>query len=219
MSDAQQQLSEYESQLAEITALLEVSPNDESLLALRNDLEELLQLTRSNLKGETQEQEQQQEQQQEQKLPQETQEPSHPANPPSSQTEKETSIPNNVPLAAAQTVPATAVEETKKTSKKKKKIKDFVVPPHLIATEEDSEQEKNRKRRALKVLKNKWRHEKKEVESANRQKSWQSFQKKTSNKRGGGDSIFSTKEGVNDRVGVISRKEMTGFSARKRHKY
>ena len=121
MSDAQQQLSEYESQLAEITALLEASPNDESLLALRNDLEELLQLTRSNLKGETQEQDQDQDQ--EQKLPQETQEPSLPANPPSSKTEKETSIPDNVPLAATQTGPATTVEETKKTSKKKKKIK------------------------------------------------------------------------------------------------
>ena len=95
-----------------------------------------------------------------------------------------------------------------KAKKKKQKLKDFVLPPHLVPNEADSEAEKNRKRRAAKKLKNKWREKKKELESNNRQASWQSFQKKS--KRKDTSSIFSTREG---------EKEMTQFGARKRHKH
>jgi hypothetical protein len=105
-----------------------------------------------------------------------------------------------------------------KDSSKKQKIKDFVLPPHLVPNEADTEKERNKKRRAAKALKSKWRLQKKEVESANRQKSWQSFQKKTVGKRKD-DTIFATKEDPNDRVGVVSKKKMTEFGARKRHKH
>ena len=273
MDDPSQQLAEYESQLAGVKELLAASPNDESLLALKNDLEELIQLsapasssvipppptqlppppveedystaTASTPATTT---------------PAATTAVSLPPPPPLPQTENEREdtttnitqndgtagdgdnelelavqvgttaavVANNVPAEAASSEEVTnnnkktASSSSSSSKKKKKKIKDFVVPPHLIANEEDSEQEKNRKRRALKALKNKWRHEKKEVESANRQKTWQSFQRKTSNKRGASsadDSIFSTREGVHDRVGVISKKTMTDFSGRKRHKF
>ena len=105
------------------------------------------------------------------------------------------------------------------TKKKLKKVKDFVVPSHLIPNvETDSELELKKKRRAIKVLKNKYRHTKKDIESTNRQKTWQSFQQKTS-KTKDSNSIFSTAgDGIHDRVGVASKKHKTEFGTRKRHK-
>lgn len=102
--------------------------------------------------------------------------------------------------------------------------KEFTIPSHLIPNDGDSEAERNRKRRAVKALKSKWREKKKELESDHKQQSWQSFQKKTS-KRRNDQSIFSTTNHDNDpaastatKVGVVSGgRTMTEFGERKRH--
>jgi hypothetical protein len=212
------ELAEYESQLAGIEELLAASPGDESLLVLKTDLEELLQLTRANLGTSSS------------RTNDDADDDGDDDDDFDDQPQESSSAPEaaaaihtaagvmNQAVPAGTAATASATEAPLKKNKKKTKLKEFVVPPHLMAKETDSDPEKNRKNRALKKLKNKWRHEKKEVESNNKQKSWQSFQKKASNKRDNSGSIFSTKEGVNDRVGVISKKQMTDFSARKRHK-
>lgn len=130
----------------------------------------------------------------------------------------------NGAAAAAAALPdgASGNDDGKKpSSKKRDKVKDFALPAHLVPNEADSEAERNRKRRAAKALKNKWRQHKKEVESTNKQKSWQSFQKKSAMRRGDNDggSIFATKDGASDRVGVVSKKQLTEFGSRKRHKH
>jgi len=199
-----EQIAEYESQLAGIEQLLAASPNDESLLTLKKDLEELLALTRSGTAAGAA-----------------VVEPDLPIPPPPM------SPPENFPLEQAVAAGAAAaaiateddkptVEDDKDKKKKTKKLKDFVVPPHLIINETDSEADKKKKRRALKALKSQHREKRKEVEHEQKQKSWQSFQKK---KRVGGDSIFSTQDTVDDRVGVISKKTKTEFGSRKRHKH
>lgn len=48
-----EQITEYESQLAGIVDLLDASPCDESLLALKLDMEELLELSRANVADDT----------------------------------------------------------------------------------------------------------------------------------------------------------------------
>ena len=90
--------------------------------------------------------------------------------------------------------------------KKKLKVKEFEIPESLLPKPDDTEAETNKKRRAVKKLKSKWREHKKEVESTKKQQSWQSFQKKRSNNK---SSIFATQQ----------EKSMTEFGARKRHKH
>jgi hypothetical protein len=251
------QLGEYESQLAGIEDLLAASPEDESLLGLKRDLQELVELTKTTLTAGEVALVKTTGEETSAKIGEALIPPPPPPPLPSVQSSEDvtsTAIPpphpppstkdfnsdNDNQIKAlddtsalegtvatesldveAAPLSSSNISAEKKKSNKKKKIKDFVVPQHLVATETDSDQEKNRKRRALKALKNKWRQQKKEVESSNRQKSWQSFQKKSSGKRSAAtsDSIFSTREGdINDRVGVISKKQMTDFSARKRYK-
>lgn len=203
MTDAAtpEQIQEYELQLANIEQLLEADPKDESLLGLKRDIEELLELSRSNLPSAS-----------------ETTPASAELNPsPLPPQPNEIGAKETAELDAATAAVSTGAVAAASTSddvanakakKKKQKLKDFVLPPHLVPNEADSEAEKNRKRRAAKKLKNKWREKKKELESNNRQASWQSFQKKS--KRKDTSSIFSTREG---------EKEMTQFGARKRHKH
>lgn len=240
----QEQIAEYESQLAGINELLNASPDDAALLELKRDMEELLALSKASLEGNQQ------------------QEPSNyssgisgsAAAPSASSpgTLDDDHLPRGLPTditanafdvdpnvdssyadnsfveamqngtsAAAAALPDDTTPSDKKQSKKKEHIiKDFTLPTYLVPNEADSEAERNKKRRAAKALKNKWRERKKEVESTNKQKTWQSFQKKT--KRKGGEevgSIFATKDGVSDRVGVVSKKQMTEFGSRKRHKH
>ena len=157
--------------------------------------------------------------------------PPLPPPPPPPLPETNTGIPDSTPTdyaavglqkietSAGDAAMATASKKEKphkvKKSKKQKKVKDFVLPDHLVPNDGDTEAQRNKKRRAAKALKHKWRIQKKEIESNNRQKSWQSFQKKSSSSS---TSIFATKEGLNDRVGVVSKKQLTEFGARKRHK-
>jgi survival-of-motor-neuron-related-splicing factor 30 len=208
-----QQIAEYESQLASIEELLAESPTDESLLALKADLVELLGLSRADVQ------------------PQSGAvviEPDVSLPSPSSSLEMtvERAVAAGAAAAAIATEddkPSTRLqpEESGSTKKKVKKLKDFVVPPHLIVNENDSEADVKKKRRALKAIKSQHREKRKEVEHEQKQKSWQSFQKKkktSSSSAGGSNSIFATQDSVNDRVGVISRKTKTEFGERERHK-
>jgi survival-of-motor-neuron-related-splicing factor 30 len=218
-----QQITEYESQLAGIDELLAASPTDESLLALKADLVELLRLSRADMNV-----------QQPQQLSQATNIIEPDISLPSPPRLEIAAVEQAVSAGAA--AAAIATEDDKpssglfqqppqadpgSTKKKTKKLKDFVVPPHLIVSEGDSEADIKKKRRALKALKSQHREKRKEVEHEHKQKSWQSFQKKkktSSSGVGGSDSIFSTQDSVNDRVGVISTKRKTEFGQRKRHK-
>lgn len=100
----------------------------------------------------------------------------------------------------------------------------FEIPTHLVPLESDTEAERNKKRRAIKTLKSKWRERLKESTTTKKQKSWQDFVGKGKKKRkkgvsNVGGSIFKTEDGVNARVGVIgSGKSMTEFGERKRFK-
>jgi survival of motor neuron-related-splicing factor 30 len=263
MEDLEHQLAEYESQLDDVQLLLEATPEDDSLLSLKKDLEELVGLTRSSL---LEQQEQQQEQTTTVLLAGSTFSNEHDEEDETGEKQVaqgfvsldanqiDASFPANTTATTATThgvvKPATTITTKKSSSTKKDKslLEDaeaaFEVPTHLIVLETDTEVERNKKRRTVKALKSKWREKKKDAESRLKQKSWQSFQKKTSksnnhSKResselesstGGAaassisnttsSSIFSTQPGsVHDRVGVISKKQMTNFDTRKRHKY
>ncbi len=227
-----EQIAEYESQLAGIVELLNESPGDESLLALKKDMEELLELSRANLAADASTIETFAEPD-EPKMAASTEDlelpppPLPPPPPPLPETNSADGASVNYavaglqqsqdePVAAAAAASVSKKEKPHKAKKsKKKKVKDFVLPDHLIPNDEDTDAERTKKKRAAKALKNKWRLQKKEIESNNRQASWQSFQKKSSSSSG---SIFATKEGLNDRVGVVSKKQLTEFGARKRHK-
>lgn len=247
-----EEVAEYESQLANIVQLLEESPDDEALLALKKDMEELLELSRASIEEETTTSEQLASTTVtttaiSDDLPLPPPPPHFDATsisddlplppPPVDAAHNESSAANEAPPMAAAahaniyndvdsgvvqtlaSIKKVAPHKAKKSSNKKKKVKDFVLPDHLIPTDDDTDAERNKKRRSAKALKNKYRHEKKEIESSNKQKSWQSFQKKTVGKKSDdSSSIFATKEGVNDRVGVVSKKQLTEFGARKRHK-
>jgi survival-of-motor-neuron-related-splicing factor 30 len=216
----QEQLAEYESQLADIEQLLQASPEDESLLALKTDLVELVTLTRTSLG-----------------IPPPAALPTPPTLPDQEDHQdarvQVAAVSANTAMQAGAAAAASDNEEEEvvaenpnnnlnnstNNKKKRKKLRDFVLPEHLIPLDTDTEAERNKKRRTAKALKNKYRLKKKEVESENKQKDWQSFQKKTKSGGGGGGSIFATQEGVDDRVGVISKKHMTDFEGRKRHKH
>jgi hypothetical protein len=123
----------------------------------------------------------------------------------------------------------------KKQKKKKQKSDDamlsakFELPSHLVPLESDTPAQKLKKQRTAKALKSKFREKQKEAEHSKRQHDWKSFATKaTGGKKRtgvvvGSGSIFSTEEGVNARVGVISGgggRKMTDFAdPNKRHKF
>jgi hypothetical protein len=121
---------------------------------------------------------------------------------------------------------ATSNNESEKKKKKKKKSESqpqtFELPNHLIPLESDTPAQKLKKQRAAKSLKSKFRAKQKEVEATKKANDWKSFATKTKKKVG--SSIFSTEEGVNARVGVVSgggSRGMTEFAEgeKKRHKF
>ena len=134
---------------------------------------------------------------------------------------------NNVEDTAA--VAAASTSEKKK--KKKKKTDDkllsskFELPNHLIPLDSDTDAQKQKKQRAAKALKSKFRSKQKEMEHTKRANDWKSFSTKASkkNKKLPKSSIFSTEEGVNAKVGVISGggsgRTMTGYSEQGKHKF
>ncbi len=134
---------------------------------------------------------------------------------------------------------ATSTPSTEKKTKKMKKAEDdadavldtqFELPSHLVPLESDKPAQRRQKQRTAKALKSKFREKQKEAEHAKRQNDWKSFATKTGGKKrkeaGGGvvgkASIFSTEDGVNAKVGVISGgggRTMTNFvDPNKRHK-
>lgn len=208
-----EQLEEYEKELANVKELLEASPEDESLLTLKTDLEQLVALTKETLSGGA--------------ASYET--PSEPAAASESKSEESSSVPpSDLPLPPPPPPPAVAAAEAKTTAtttaaktsseppkKKLKKMKDFEVPERLVPLDTDSEAEKKRKRRAIKALKSQWRAQKKELETESKKQSWQSFQKKKGKKKDG--SIFSTHDG-DAKIGVVAARKKTEFGGRQRHK-
>jgi len=125
----------------------------------------------------------------------------------------------------AETTSATINEEKKKKKKKKSSATEesqtFELPQHLIPLESDTAAQKLKKARAAKSLKSKFRSKQKEVEATKKANDWKSFATKTKKKS---SSIFSTEEGVNARVGVVSGGGMRGMTEferdqKKRHKF
>jgi survival-of-motor-neuron-related-splicing factor 30 len=226
MASTEEQLKEYQTQLADVEDMLKASPGDASLLQLKNDLVELIGITRQQSVVEESSPEQKASKVFEQAL--ETavgrasvgmEEQAHDEERDSLQKRKQEMASNGF-ASVVQDAADAAAEAPRPTSeepaKKKKKIsEEFEVPQHLIPLDTDSEAEKNRKRRALKAAKSKWRERKKEIVSEKKQKSWQSFQKKKKIKD---KSMFSTHDG-DSKVGVVSTsgRQLTGFLERKRH--
>jgi len=117
-----------------------------------------------------------------------------------------------------------AAKKSKKSKTQPLIAASFEIPTHLVPLPSDTESERNKKRRAIKALKSKWRERVKESNTTQKQKSWQDFVGKGKKKKKPGvakvgGSIFKTEDGVNARVGVIgSGKSMTEFGERKRFK-
>ena len=249
-----EQLAEYESQLADIEALLEADPSDESVQKLRADLVELIALTKSELAsaaagaGTTGDDE-------------------AAAGSAAASSAGDTGealelppppvpVPDSVPAAVAAVaavpeqyqIPATvgdggataaptteeaaaALAKAEKKKKKKKKdaaISEFEIPERLQPLPSDTDAERKKKTRAIKALKSKHREKTKEVETAQKQRSWQDFVsggKKKKKRKGvaGEGSIFATEDGVQARTGVVGggggRGTVSGFDDRKRHKH
>lgn len=221
MSSIVSQIQEYESQLADVESLLEFSPEDDSLLSLKSDLLELLAITKQQADAIS--------------MTVATETPSERLKSSANVFDRELeaavgksvgreedearvdlSFADAVNEASLQAEAIPKTIETEPRSKKAKTMKDeFEVPQHLIALDTDTDAERNKKHRALKALKSKWRESKKEMESEHKQKSWQSFQKKKKLKD---SSMFKTGDSA---VGVVSAagRQLTGFSERTRHKH
>lgn len=221
------QLKEYEKQLADVIALLQDSPEDESLLSLKSDLEELVALTKDTLAGGD-------------KISDGSEDASNDNQGAASSgiTSASTAADqasladsNAVPLPpppsdwdARETgeetkqvaLPQSAADPSEPPKKKAKKMKEFEVPQRLLPLDTDSEAEKKRKKRAIKALKGNWKEKKKEVETEMKKQSWQSFQKKKKVKKEG--SIFSTHDG-DAKVGVVAARKKTDFGERQRYKH
>jgi survival of motor neuron-related-splicing factor 30 len=223
MSSTHEQIREYEGQLAEVEGLLDLSPEDASLLSLKSDLVELIAITKQTLQTEvlaltsaaddTKASASIFDRAMEAALGQSVGR---------DEPEPSDAIPTasfaDIVQEAAEEVPRTINTSEDQPKKKNKAVKaEFEVPQHLICLDTDTTAERNKKQRALKALKSKWRESKKEAESNSKQKSWQTFQKKKKIKS---DSIFKT--GDDSAVGVVSaggKRQLTEFGERKRHKH
>ena len=142
---------------------------------------------------------------------------------PSGSTNASTSQSNTT--STSESTSATINEEKKKKKKKKSSATEesqtFELPQHLIPLESDTPAQKLKKARTAKSLKSKFRSKQKEVEATKKANDWKSFATKTKKKS---SSIFSTEEGVNARVGVVSgggTRGMTEFEKdqKKRHNF
>jgi len=273
-------MSDAQSQLAEVDALIAASPDDPSLLQLREDLLQLIALEElekssgaavsAEQNSELQNDGQQQMGGEQHSLAQHVEESSElnsstiytaqstftekiattnslteapdlgsfqPVVPKSSSKSSATTAVSQANLKSGgddednvDSTAATATQATEKKKKKKKKKSEellsstFELPNHLIPLDSDTPAQKQKKQRAAKALKSKFRSQQKEIEHAKKANDWKSFSSKTSTKKkvSGKKSIFSTEEGVNAKVGVISGgsgRTMTGFSEQGKHKF
>lgn len=241
-----EQLIEYQSQIRDLDEVLEDSPTDESVLALKRDLLELISLTEAEMKEEASVLSTKSAPIESALVADHGNSNNENGNSNNSQDNltlitKAEHIPEDSVADTSSLVPTTVeskLEDNATTQLKKKKASSksnnkllkstFEAPPHLVVIDSDSATEKNRKRRALKALKTKWHFKKKEAEGAEKQKSWQSFMDKGTKKKrkgivagtskSGEGSIFRTEDGVNARVGVIgSGRSMTEYVKRTKH--
>lgn len=209
-------LEEYEAQLAEVEELLEASPEEdhESLLKLKTDVLELIALTKADVADDGREEGQQEQN------PSDGYTDTSPSPPVKEETEESAQTDSAAATISEEKAPAVAAKKPSSTSSggKLKKVKDFEVPTHLQPHETDTEGERNKKRRAVKTMKSKWREKKKNYESDKKQQSWQNFNTK-SKKRKKEKSIFATQDGTNSKVGVVSGGSLSEIQHRKRHKH
>ena len=216
-----EQLAEYESQLRDVEALLQATPEDASLLSLKSDLLELINITKQSSSAQLQHQSE------EDYKPSTTSvdvfdkalqdavgtsigadtfdsaastTTADVAEPSTSRNFADTVEEAAIAAAGMPAVIAAGVSKEVPRKKCKSLNREFEVPQHLIPLDTDSTAERNKKRRAIKALKSKWRETQKEAESAQKQKSWQSFQKKKKLKT---NSMFSTTTGGDAAVGVV----------------
>lgn len=216
----QDQLREYESQLADVESLLLDSPNDPSLVSLKSDLLELIAITKSTASAATATSSDTFDLALKAAVGQSAVEDEE--NDKFVDTLEEAAVAAKAAAAASITAVASTTDANSKQVPKKKKSKaEFEVPKHLIPLDTDTEAERNKKRRALKTLKSKWRERQKETETTMKQKSWQHFQKKK--KLDSKTSIFSTGNNNITTVGVVSSstggRQLTEVGERKRHKH
>ena len=235
-SELQQQLIEYESQLADIEEMIALDPSDKSIQKLKSDLEELISLTKSGVTaadvGDTTDVSEEQEQGvNENVLSNTTSQISHTSSSSALESSGGIALSKNSSASHLDSSEGLTNDEdsniqkgtdnnSKEKTKKMKVPSEFAAPSHLTPLASDTDAEKNKKRRTLKALKSKWRERVKEISSEKKQKSWKDFnnkKRKKSSKKD--DSIFRTTDGVSAKVGVIgSGKSMTGYGERKRFK-
>ena len=225
-----EQLSEYQSQLSDIETLLADSPSDESLLKLKCDLLELIELTKEQALQQSSKEDVVGEDQTngEADLNQTAADQSaHGGAGIESEsyvTKNDATVQQNFLSNSTSSVASTELatdssakmktdtsKESKATKskisiKKSKKIlsKPFEIPAHLIPLDSDTDAERKRKKRTVKALKSQYKATQKTVESEVKQQSWQDFNKKKKKKRGDGGSIFKTEDGIGARTGVIT---------------
>jgi len=199
-SEQQSQLSEYQSQLSDIELLLAESPDDESLLKLKSDLIELIQLTEQDSSDGIGLSDNKEGEEHKNEIRADV----------SSVQQEQPELQNHQQQKDSSTIAATGTDATsvksKSSLKKSKKIlsKPFEIPPHLIPLDSDTDAEKKRKKRAVKALKAQYKATRKTVESEVKQQSWQDFNRKNKRKKLEGESIFKTEDGIGARTGVIT---------------
>ena len=228
------ELSQQHQELLEVEQLLQDSPHDESLLQLKADLLELIAVTQATVKSTEKSTENSNASLEEVVAHQGTTSIDTPNNDEeqiSGWTTLETGVgkrnledkseeTQQVPFDLRTSDPPVNVDDR---PQKKKKLssspaKEFQIPVHLQPNEKDSKSEMNRKKRAVKALKNQWRTHRKEHEANKKQKSWQDFQKRGKSGTSTGSSMFSTSNDGHTKVGVVGGRSMTDFASRKRHK-
>mmetsp|Transcript_47288 Transcript_47288/g.143209 ORF Transcript_47288/g.143209 Transcript_47288/m.143209 type:complete len:239 (-) Transcript_47288:526-1242(-) len=234
-ADPQTQLAEYESQLVDVNEMLSSDPNEESLLKLRDDLTELIALTKTEVVGSNIGDGLDSESVGNSEIPAADKAPipteaGSPADGEKSKVSEPSAKSADAHDEATEMNEAQSVSSATKKKKRKNKNSSihetFEVPDHLKPLPSDTDAERKRKTRTAKALKSKWRERKKEAEGIEKQRSWKDFMGKKKKKAGGKRerSIFATEEGVNAKVGVISgtsgvRGNMTEFDGKKRHKH
>ena len=213
-------VEEYQSQLSDIEILLADSPEDESLLKLKSDLLELIELTCAD-------------QQSDEMIANDGLTSSNDL---ASASQFSSEDAAERPAGAAEISPpsghadadaddaSTKIAGKADKKKKNKKIKDFEIPEHLLPLESDTEAQRNKKRRTVKSLKSKHKAAQKEYQSNKKQASWLEISKKKRKKGRSGESIFKmAAEG--GKVGVVNstganegRSDVQGASSkRQRH--
>jgi survival-of-motor-neuron-related-splicing factor 30 len=216
-----EQLAEYKSQLSDIELLLADSADDESLLKLKSDLLELIQLTEDQQEDGEEGLEHSSHNHDEgdgddnvteaveEELPTQQGENQNLKVGAATVATDDGTLTNASIATETSTAIAAAAAKSKASLKKSKKLvsKPFEIPSHLIPLDSDTDAERKRKKRTLRALKSQYKSTQKAVESELKQNSWQDFQKKTKKKRKGasrGESIFKTEDGVAARTGVIT---------------